>query len=179
MKSNKRNSTSRSGLVIILLAVGVIGLLLVGCLPQTAPQAVGQSTAIAVKSTAVTARNTATTVTSSATCSKEAVKQYYAALNPIDAEYARILGKQINSGNKDATITADYMRLKTALAAIRTPACAAKLTAAYNSVFDINTRAALASLNGDATSAAALLRQSTAVAESMLALIREINSQVQ
>ena len=179
MNYNANGTTSRWGLMIVLLVVVVTGLLLVGCLPQTAPQAKVQSTAIAVKSTAVTARNTATTVTSSATCSKEAVKQYYAALNPIDAEYARILGKGINSGNKDATITADYMKLKTALAAIQTPPCAAKLTAAYYSIFDINTRAALASLNGDSTSAAALLRQSTAVAESMLALIREINSQVQ
>ena len=179
MNYDEHSTTSRWGLVIILLVVVVIGLLLVANLPQPAPQAQGQTTAIVVRSTAVTARSTATTVTSSATCSKEAVKQYYAALNPIDAEYARILGKQINSGNKDATITADYMKLKTALAAIQTPPCAAKLTAAYKSVFDINTRAALASLNGDSSSAAALLRQSTAVAESMLALIREINSQVQ
>ena len=179
MNENANGTTSRSGLVIILLVVVVIGWALVANLTQPAPQGGGQSTAIVARSTAVTAKGIATAVTPSAYCAKEDVKRYYAALQPIDAEHARILGKQINSGNRDATITADYVRLKTALAAIQTPPCAAELTAAYNSIFDINTRAALASLNGDVVSAASLLRQSTAVTESMLALIREINSQVQ
>ena len=172
MTYDEHSTTSRWGLMIVLLVVIMIGVVLVGCLPQTAPQAEVQSTAITIK-------GKATAVTFSTTCGKDDVKRYYAALNPIDAEYARILGKQINSGNKDATVTSDYMKLKTALAAIQTPPCAAKLTAAYYNVFDINARAALASLSGDSVSAAALLRQSTSVSESMLALIREINSQVQ